>query len=94
MQTDLDGSLFWLTQAIDFRWLLLLLLLFDSEPRRPARRPVRSRAPRLYPYDVMIWYCSLKRLSFLDPDLFLVVGGAVAHALEVVLHEVVVLLAV
>src|SRR6185503_3720168 len=30
----------------------------------------------------------------LDPDLFLVVGGAVAHALEVVLHDVVILLAV
>src|SRR5260221_1108991 len=72
----------------------LSLLSFASKPRRPARGPVGAGPPAAVPERRHDLELLVEAVVVLDPDLLFVVGGAVAHALEVVLHEVVVLLAV
>src|SRR6185369_7630751 len=67
---------------------------WSLEPGRPASGPIRPRSPpavavRRHDLELLV-----EAVVVLDADLFVVVSGAVAHALQVVLHDVVVLPAV
>ena len=83
----------WLTQA-DRSAVFCCCCCCCSEPGRPARRPIRSRSPPAVAVGRHDLELLVEAVGVLDAHLFQVVGGAVAHPLQVELHDVVVLLPV